>query len=318
MCGAKSSVAEKFSDLSLPLPSIVRKGKGISGDVSGIELCLDDFMKAEEISDRQCDECKARCDAKKKYSIKNSPPVLVVHIKRFAHTGRGFKKLNTFVSYPEELNIEPYIYDAGDGGEKAEKAEGFDYSLNGVVVHGGTLNGGHYSAFVRRAKTDIGNNSNDHDWVYMSDSRVRIATKEEALERKGAYILFYTRKGYSSEQIDSILQPRNGTIVEMQQNAIKEQMVKQHGADTLGTPPPPPPPIEQTESGKQRVDTEERICDRNEASSPPAPSSSYHSIKPLSEVRVENQRNAAGSISTMSSSLPVELHYQIWMSVAKT
>merc|ERR1711991_601600 len=71
-------------------------------------------------------------------------------------------------------------------------------------------------------------------------------------------------------------------------------------------PPPPPPPIEQTESGKQRVDTEERICDRNEASSPPAPSSSYHSIKPLSEVRVENQRNAAGSISTMSSSLPVE------------
>ena len=192
--GRKVLLPKNFPDLSLPLPSIVRKGKNISRDVSGIELCLDDFMKAEEISDRQCDECKARCDAKKKYSIKNSPPVLVVHIKRFAHTGRGFKKLNTFVSYPEELNIEPYIYDAGDG-EKAEKAEGFDYSLNGVVVHGGTLNGGHYSAFVRRAKTDIGNNSNDHDWVYMSDSRVRIATKEEAFGTKGCVHFILYSKG---------------------------------------------------------------------------------------------------------------------------
>ena len=77
---------------------------------------------------------------------------------------------------------------------------------------------------------------------YMSDSRVRIATKEEALERKGAYILFYTRKGYNSEQVDSILQPQTG-IVEMQQNAIKKEMVKQHGENTLGTPPPPPPPL---------------------------------------------------------------------------
>ena len=36
------------------------------------------------------------------------------------------------------------------------------------------------------------NNQQDGQWIYMSDSQVRIATKEEALERKGAYILFYT------------------------------------------------------------------------------------------------------------------------------
>ena len=59
-------------------------------------------------------------------------------------------------------------------------------------MHGGTLHGGHYSAFVRRIKTNVGNSPDDHEWVYMSDSRVRIATREEALERKGAYILFYT------------------------------------------------------------------------------------------------------------------------------
>ena len=95
----------------------------------------------------------------------------------------------------------------------------------------------------------------------------------------------------------------------MQQNAIKEEMVKQHGADTLGTPPPPPPPIEQSENDKHSdfgFNTEKGVCNRNEASSPPAPSSSYQPIKPLSEVRVENQRNAADSTSTMSSSLPAE------------
>ena len=350
LCQAKSSVSEKFSDLSLPLPTNVRRNRNnrknktspLKGDendtrnsASGIELCLDDFMKAEEISDRQCDDCEARCDASKKYSIKNAPPVLVVHVKRFAQTARGFKKLNTFVSYPEELDIRPYMYENNNNNSDDMLCK---YDLNGVVVHGGTLNGGHYSAFVKRQSNNRqqlavmdNNNQQDGQWIYMSDSRVRIATKEEALERKGAYILFYTRKGYNSEQVDSILQPQTG-IVEMQQNAIKKEMVKQHGENTLGTPPPPPPPlmpiatVDNTyndvnnnnnennttpvqynhHSNNNENNAENARMNNNKSNSPPAPFIKLPT-RPVSENRSNNNVRVGNKpVNTGSSSLPVE------------
>lgn len=124
-CGSINTVLEKFFDLSLPLPShIIRRqrSKAAISDLeeqSGLHHCVNNFMAAEQICDRACDDCKIRCDATKRYSIKKLPRVLVVHIKRFAQTARGFKKLDTFVSYPNHFNMAPYCangnnYDSDD------------------------------------------------------------------------------------------------------------------------------------------------------------------------------------------------------------
>jgi ubiquitin C-terminal hydrolase len=218
-CGSKNAVLEKFFDLSLPLPSqIIRRQRSKSAisdleEQSGLHHCLNSFMAAEQICDRACDDCKIRCDATKRYSVKKLPRVLVVHIKRFAQTSRGFKKLDTFVSYPNHLNMAPYCaygsdYDSNDT----------LYTLCGVVVHGGTLQGGHYSAFVKRAA---------EDWIYMSDSRVRCATEQEAMVRKGAYILFYSSSKVDTSPVEFVLR-ESVTVTELQQKV----------AETNGTPVP--------------------------------------------------------------------------------
>ena len=59
------------------------------------------------------------------------------------------------------------------------------YSLYGVVVHHGSLHGGHYTAYVKAAAI--------HDttmWYYASDSHVRSARVEE-IKKSNAYMLFY-------------------------------------------------------------------------------------------------------------------------------
>lgn len=59
------------------------------------------------------------------------------------------------------------------------------YSLYGVVVHHGTLHGGHYTAYVKAAATH-----GTAVWYYASDSHVRSARVEE-IEKSNAYMLFY-------------------------------------------------------------------------------------------------------------------------------
>ena len=209
---------------------------------SGIEKCLSHFFEAEVLEGRDCDECKERCGAKRRYVFQDPlPDVLTLHIKRFAQTMTGrLKKLNTYVSYPIELDLGKFCpeeeasipEDEQDcesrslgsspimqgsirtrSGNGRTSSHTDSYVLCGVVVHGGTLHGGHYSAFIRRPKKysnpadvtlsdspeqDSINKTRDSEWIYISDARVRIATAEEALQRHGAYILFYCRKDYAS------------------------------------------------------------------------------------------------------------------------
>jgi ubiquitin C-terminal hydrolase len=82
------------------------------------------------------------------------------------------------------LDAAPYLAEARPGG--AAGAAPALYRLRAVVVHSGGLNGGHYTAFVRR----------DGDgWWAASDRSVRRASEEEALGAEaGAYLLFFEQE----------------------------------------------------------------------------------------------------------------------------
>ncbi|PPQ75618.1 hypothetical protein CVT24_010986 [Panaeolus cyanescens] len=109
--------------------------------------------------------------AYKRYLIATPPPVLVVHLKRFQQTSRtafsfshGFKKLDDYISFPEYLDLSPFLApkkeDYGLGKKKLkergkEKEKGKDdkskkcmYRLYAVVVHIGNMLGGHYIAYT--------------------------------------------------------------------------------------------------------------------------------------------------------------------------
>lgn len=80
------------------------------------------------------------------------------------------------------------------------------YDLFAVVLHTGTLNGGHYTAIAK---------NNEH-WYEFNDSQViKIAKHDTArIISNHAYILFYQKRGIDFENITDY-------------NAIKNQLIMQ-------------------------------------------------------------------------------------------
>jgi len=97
--------------------------------------------------------------AYKRYLIGTPPPVLVIHLKRFQQISKthmlsfshGFKKLDDYVTFPEYLDLMPYLAprkeDFGLGkkgklkvhGKHRDKASKCVYRLYAVVVHIGNM-----------------------------------------------------------------------------------------------------------------------------------------------------------------------------------
>lgn len=85
-------------------------------------------------------------DVQVNYRFKKLPPVLNIRLKRFSHEGKGKhgEKNDKPVILPKNgiLDLTPY-YDAPEG--ESKKAL---YRIRSMVIHGGSLNGGHYVANV--------------------------------------------------------------------------------------------------------------------------------------------------------------------------
>jgi len=101
--------------------------------------------------------------AYKRYLIASPPPVLVIHLKRFQQTSKaplmlsfsnGFKKLDDYVSFPEFLDLSPFLaprkedYGLGKKGREKTKEKGIQnkireercmYKLYAAVVHIGNM-----------------------------------------------------------------------------------------------------------------------------------------------------------------------------------
>lgn len=95
--------------------------------------------------------------AYKRYLIGTPPPVLVIHLKRFQQISKthmlsfshGFRKLDDYVTFPELLDLTPYLAPKKEDfglGKKAKHAkrktkdgEKCMYRLYAVVVHIGNM-----------------------------------------------------------------------------------------------------------------------------------------------------------------------------------
>lgn len=178
--------------------------------------------------------------AYKRYLIATPPPILVVHLKRFQQLSKtpvmsfstGFKKLDDYISFPEFLDLAPYLaprredyFDskvAVTRGRSARRPAPCMYRLYTVVVHIGNMVrdvastrrgvtdafqlGGHYVAYTALPptppseadvvrpdhKTRTEQGTSPRDWAFISDTIVRLASLEEVLKSK-AYICMYER-----------------------------------------------------------------------------------------------------------------------------
>ncbi|BBG95031.1 ubiquitin-specific protease 18 [Prunus dulcis] len=179
----------------------------IHGDASSLEECLDQFTIKEWLDGEnkyKCDGCNDYVKAWKRLTVKRTPNILTIALKRFQLeiqcvntigfgsramssfvaptksylvSGR-FGKINKRVTFPETLDLNPYMSETGDGANI--------YKLYAVVVHVDMLNAsffGHYICYTK----DFGGN-----WYRIDDCKVATVNLEEVLSQ-GAYMLLYSR-----------------------------------------------------------------------------------------------------------------------------
>ena len=165
-CGLQTFSFQKVLDLPLLLQG---------GNASIYDL-LNDYFEDETIQfETKCENCGSKTKHKKETRISRPPNILILSLQRI--NPRTKRKNNCKISFPEELNIKKYI------DEEFLYYNSCKYSLFGVGNHYGTINFGHYYAYIKL---------NDKSWYEFNDSNVEeirsINTNSDT-----AYVLFYKK-----------------------------------------------------------------------------------------------------------------------------
>lgn len=185
----KSTRKESFMDLSL--------------DVKGCKDVNESFLKYTEVEimdgqDQYQSEKHGLQDARRGISFINLPPVLQLQLKRFEYDFQRDAniKINDHYEFPEVLDLDfenrKIFSDESDPNVLSR------YRLHSVLVHSGSVHGGHYYAYI----TPDGNK-----WFKFDDDKVDLAERKEAIEDQfggddgfnrsakfsNAYMLVYVR-----------------------------------------------------------------------------------------------------------------------------
>lgn len=159
--------------------------------------CFESLTKPEKLDEENkwyCEKCKEHKRANFQLSIKELPPILMVHLKRFkkAALGTTLKIMDT-IDFPfDDLNLAEFTSDS------TLPINMQNYSLFGVVNHSGSANFGHYTALVK-------NRTNPSQWVVCDDEYSTEVKNDDFPVRAKAYILFYKRTGLLPKMTESKL-----------------------------------------------------------------------------------------------------------------
>ena len=162
-----------------------------------------------------CSHCSRRATAVKQASFTELPPVLCFHMKRFQQTPTALVKLDQHVACPTSgLDMAPYMQrvaserlrkaealqgspplllergEGADAGGEDKRASSSKYDLFAMVEHIGTMDTGHYIAFVRRRG----------QWYRADDQLISAVPESHVFERRG-YMLFYICDGAKMTEV---------------------------------------------------------------------------------------------------------------------
>lgn len=193
-CRKPSDTFDNFLDLSLDVPKggqksvktmlqgFVREDKLEGDNKYHCEKCVDLSRLTGANNSRS--SCKSKANATKSFKIMHAPPVLTLHLKRFAvnYSWNGKPKANKntqFIEYPESLDIAPYMVDPQSTNTR--------YRLFGVTCHrGAELRFGHYTSYVRGPQGA---------WFHADDEDMEPVSTKRVLTESSAYLLSYMRVG---------------------------------------------------------------------------------------------------------------------------
>ncbi|GAB1303225.1 Ubiquitin carboxyl-terminal hydrolase 51 [Apodemus speciosus] len=203
-CQGVSTTIDPCWDISLDLPGTYTPGRASSTSRDGqkprvitLTDCLKWFTRPEDLGSSakiKCSQCQSYQQSTKQLTMKKLPIVACFHLKRFEHLGKQRRKINTFISFPLELDMTPFLASTKESIMKGQPLTECvptenKYSLFAVINHHGTLESGHYTSFVRQEKDQ---------WFSCDDAVVTKATMDELLFSEG-YLLFYYRQDLEKE-----------------------------------------------------------------------------------------------------------------------
>jgi len=164
-----SNTPEPYFIIDLPIPHIKNPS---------LIDCFNLYLEGEILEGENAwynEKTKVKENIKKKISYWSLPTILVIAIKRFNSNN---KKLRNLVSFPlNDLDLREYVI--------GYKKDSYIYDLYGICNHTGTVEGGHYTAFVK--------NDNDN-WYHFNDTTVTEIKDLDKLITINAYCFFYRKK----------------------------------------------------------------------------------------------------------------------------
>ncbi|XP_045065691.1 ubiquitin carboxyl-terminal hydrolase 22-like isoform X3 [Coregonus clupeaformis] len=163
---------------------------GLQSDVT-CQVCQ--FTRPEHLGSGakiKCSGCHSYQESTKQLTMKKLPIVACFHLKRFEHSAKLRRKIITYVSFPLELDMTPFMASSKENrmnGQYQQSVDVFNdnkYSLFAVVNHQGTLESGHYTTFIRQHKDQ---------WFKCDDAVITKASIKDVLDSEG-YLLFYHKQ----------------------------------------------------------------------------------------------------------------------------
>ncbi|EEC05782.1 ubiquitin-specific protease, putative [Ixodes scapularis] len=143
----------------------------------------------------RCGQCQSYQESTKQLTMKKLPVVCSFHLKRFEHSRSFHKKISSLISFPQYLDMSPFMSSSPRAPEAVAQApEGAQepsrpchdnkYCLFAVVNHSGTIETGHYTAYIRQHRDR---------WFKCDDHLITRASLQDVLDSEG-YLLFYHKQ----------------------------------------------------------------------------------------------------------------------------
>ncbi|XP_013383086.1 ubiquitin carboxyl-terminal hydrolase 48 isoform X2 [Lingula anatina] len=164
-CGRCSERMSEFNELDLNI-----KGH------RELPECIEEFLEEEKLEgDNQymCQQCGSKQNATRKISLRSLPPVLNLQLLRFVfdRTTGHKKKLNTYIQFPEILDMSKYI-------ELPEHS--VQYDLCAVLIHRGpSAYSGHYIAHIQDRSRGTWHKFNDEEIEKMGGKKLQLGNEDE-------------------------------------------------------------------------------------------------------------------------------------------
>mmetsp|Transcript_19097 Transcript_19097/g.26884 ORF Transcript_19097/g.26884 Transcript_19097/m.26884 type:complete len:1237 (-) Transcript_19097:844-4554(-) len=151
--------------------------------------CIKKYCQKEQLEETEmwyCNRCKEHVCAWKQFHLYRTPPILIVHLKRFHFSSLSHRrdKIDLFIDFPlKGLDLSDEVMHWKDD-------ETPIYDCYAVSNHYGGLGGGHYTAYAR---------NDSEEWSYFDDSRVTPNVEQNKVKSSAAYVLYYKRRDVKLE-----------------------------------------------------------------------------------------------------------------------